>query len=243
VLLTSLPLNASLGFIMIVTLCFCTVDVDAVLSSPVGMAGYPYIQIFYNTTQSLGATTIMVVIPLISLVGSVIAEIATGSRQLWSFARDGGVPFSGRVAQVNSRWTIPLNALLISLIINCILPLISVGSTAAFNAIGSLSGVAINTSYILSIGSLLYRRFRGEPLPARRWSLGKFGMFVNAAALCFLFPIAIFQFFPPIVPVTPVGMNWGSLMFGSMLIFSTVYYLIYGKHSYTPPVCRVKRDI
>jgi hypothetical protein len=80
-------------------------------------------------------------------------------------------------------------------------------------------------------------------LPARRWSLGRFGVVINIASLCFLFPLAIFQLFPPIVPVTLVGMNWGSLMFGSMLIFSTIYYLVYGRHTYTPPVYRVKRDL
>jgi amino acid transporter len=102
----SLPLNATLGLVMILTLCFCTTDVDNVLLSPVGMAGYPFIQIFYNATQSLAATTVMVVIPLISLTGSVIAEIATASRQLWSFARDGGVPFSSYIAQVSIALTL-----------------------------------------------------------------------------------------------------------------------------------------
>ncbi|KAF2264314.1 amino acid transporter [Lojkania enalia] len=242
-MLFSLPLNASLGFLMIITLCFCTADVDAVLSSPGGMAGFPFVQIFYDATGSLAATTIMVLLPLISLVGSVIAEIATASRQIWSFARDGGVPFSRQVASVNPRWAIPLNAVVISLIINLLLPLISIGNTAAFNAIGSLGGVAINTSYILCIGSLLIKRLRGHKLPDRRWSLGKFGGIINAIALCYLFPIAIFQFFPPVIPVTPASMNWGSLMFGSMLTFSTVYYIVYGRKVYIPPVYRVKRNI
>ena len=98
--MTSLPLNAALGLCMILTLCFCTVDVESVMASPVGMAGYPFIQIFYDATGSLGATTMMVILPLISLTGSVIAEVATASRQLWSFARDGGVPFSSTVAKV-----------------------------------------------------------------------------------------------------------------------------------------------
>lgn len=87
---------------MIITLCFCTPDIDGILSSPVGLSGYPFIQVFQNATSNLAATTVMVVIPMISLTGSVIAEIATASRQLWSFARDGGVPFSATIAQV---WT------------------------------------------------------------------------------------------------------------------------------------------
>lgn len=100
-LIMSLPVNAALGFFMILTLCFCTTDVDQVMSSPAGLAGYPFIQIIHNATGSLATTTVMVVIPLVSLTGSVIAEIATASRQLWSFARDGGVPFSFWVARVS----------------------------------------------------------------------------------------------------------------------------------------------
>lgn len=99
----SLPLNAALGLVMILTLCFSAVDADDVLSSPVGLAGYPFIQMIQNSTQNLAATTVLVVVPLISLAGSVIAEIATASRQLWSFARDGGVPFSGWTAKVGEQ--------------------------------------------------------------------------------------------------------------------------------------------
>lgn len=98
--MTSLPLNAVLGLLMIITLSFSTPNIDEILASPVGMAGYPFLQIFNNATGSLAATTVLTVIPLISLTGSVIAETATASRQLWAFARDGGVPFSSHVAKV-----------------------------------------------------------------------------------------------------------------------------------------------
>ncbi|KAF2729355.1 putative GABA permease [Polyplosphaeria fusca] len=242
-LMISLPLNAALGFIMIVTMCYCTIDVDAVLESDVGVAGYPYIQIFYEATKSKAAATIMTILPLISLTGSVTAEIATASRQLWSFSRDGGVPFSRYISAVNMRWAIPLNALLISLVINMLLPLINIGSTAAINAIFSLSGVSILTSYIICIGSLLVKRLRGEELPPHRWTLGRWGTLINSAALVFLFPLAIFQFFPPIIPITAAGMNYGSLMWGTMIIFSTGYYFLYGRKQYTPPVYRVRRDL
>lgn len=99
-LMLFLPLNAFLGLCMILTLCFCTTDTDRVLTSPMGASGYPFIQIFYDATGSLAATTVLVVIPLVSLMGSVIAETATASRQLRAFARDGGVPFAPWAARV-----------------------------------------------------------------------------------------------------------------------------------------------
>ena len=100
--MTALPLNATLGLLMIITLAFCTYDVEAVLSSDTGLIGAPFLEVFYNATGSMAGATIMAVIPMISLFGSVVAETATASRQIWSFARDGGVPFSSHVAKVRT---------------------------------------------------------------------------------------------------------------------------------------------
>lgn len=86
-------------------------------------------------------------------------------------------------------------------------------------------------------------RIRGQPLPARRWSLGRWGLPINALALCFIIPIFIFQFFPVATPVTAVTMNYGSLIYGAMIFIATVYYFSYGKKQYIPPVALVKRDI
>ena len=65
-----------------------------------------------------------------------------------------------------------------------LLSLINIGSTAALNAILALDLTALLSSYILSIGCLLLKRLRGEPIPHREWSLGKAGMAINIAALC-----------------------------------------------------------
>lgn len=42
----------------------------------------------------------MVAIIIITLVCAVISEIATASRQIWSFARDKGLPFSSFLSKV-----------------------------------------------------------------------------------------------------------------------------------------------
>ena len=43
----------------------------------------------------------MTAIIIITLVCAVIAEIATASRQIWSFARDKGLPFSDFLSAVS----------------------------------------------------------------------------------------------------------------------------------------------
>ncbi|KAI4283791.1 MAG: hypothetical protein L6R35_005047, partial [Caloplaca aegaea] len=90
-IMCSVYLNGAMGFIMAITLCFCLGDLAAIVDTP---TGYPFIQVFYNATQSYVATNIMVTIFLINLTACCISVVATSSRQLWSFARDNGVPFS-----------------------------------------------------------------------------------------------------------------------------------------------------
>ena len=72
---------------MALTICFTLGDVTSILASP---TGYPFTQTTFNATTSLAGTTLMVTVVILALVASCIYEIATASRQLWSFARDKG---------------------------------------------------------------------------------------------------------------------------------------------------------
>ncbi len=136
-----------------------------------------------------------------------------------------------------------MNAVLLTFTITTLLSLINIGSTVAFNAIGSLAVSAILGTYIISFIVLILRRLRGGPLPARRWTLGRYGVFVNIGAVLFLLVVWVFVFFPTQTPVTPSTMNWNVVMFGGTMIFAVVYYLIVGKKTYTPPVELVKRNL
>jgi len=91
-------LNTVLGYIVVITLCFTMTDTTALLSSS---TGFPFIQLFYNATNSYVGTDIMTAIIVINLVSAAISEIATASRQIWSFARDDGFPFSNFLKKVS----------------------------------------------------------------------------------------------------------------------------------------------
>lgn len=95
----SVALNAVLGLVMARIICFTLGDVASILVSP---TGYPLIQIIFHATNSFAGTNFMVTVVILALVTSCISEIATASRQLWSFARDKRVPFSSTLAHVSS---------------------------------------------------------------------------------------------------------------------------------------------
>jgi len=171
-----------------------------------------------------------------------VSEVATASRQVWSFARDKGLPFSDFLAVVPPGWNIPLRAVCLSFFISSLLACINLGSSTALNAINSLGGVSILGSYFITIGCLIHRRLFGAPLPPRRWSLGKFGLAINIASLCYLAPVWFFAFWPLVTPVTAISMNWSSTMFGGVISFALVYYYFRARHQYTGPVVLVKRE-
>ena len=97
-------------------------------------------------------------------------------------------------------------------------------------------------SYIISIGCVRLKRLRGEPLLPRRWSLGKWGGFINDLALIFLLVAFVFSFFPMTPNPTAVDMNWAALMFGALAILATVNYFVSARKSYVAPVSLVKQD-
>ena len=91
--------NAALGFLMGVTLIFTLGDINDILATATGQ---PFIQVFFNATNSYAGTNTMVAIVVILLTSCCISEVATASRQIWSFARDRGLPASGWLSQVRS---------------------------------------------------------------------------------------------------------------------------------------------
>jgi amino acid permease len=70
-----------------ITFIFCLGDLDSVLNSPTGQ---PMIQVFYNATQSVAGTSVMAAVVIIVLMSACVGQVATSSRQMWSFARDQG---------------------------------------------------------------------------------------------------------------------------------------------------------
>jgi choline transport protein len=90
--------NGLLGWIMAITFCFCVGDTLSVLLTPTGT---PFIQVFLNTTGSVGGATGLTVLMIVIGTFACVAVMATNSRQLFAFARDNGVPFSRIFSKVS----------------------------------------------------------------------------------------------------------------------------------------------
>lgn len=232
--------NSGLGFLMLVTFCVCLGDVESAIGSPTGQ---PHIQILYNATGSIPAATALASVTTIMAVFGCVNNVATCSRQLFAFARDHGVPFSAFLSRVRPGWDIPLNSVVVSFGIAIGLSLINIGSTVAFNSVASLGTCALLSSYIISIACMFVKRWDGEPLLPSKFSLGRAGIWINGLSVLYLCIAFIFAFFPTFPHPTPDLMNWNILIYGTVVVFSLVYFVIKGRKVYVGPVEYLNKDV
>ncbi|MCJ1430794.1 hypothetical protein MMC27_000144 [Xylographa pallens] len=225
--------NGSLGFVMVVTFCYVVGDTASVLATA---TGYPFIQVFYNATGSIPGTTAMtsILVALSTFCG--MTNMATASRQLFAFARDGGVPFSNTLKHVYVGWDVPLNAIIFSVTVSCLLSLINIGSLITFNQITSLGVCALLSSYIVSISCVALKRIRRQPLLPSYFELGRWGLPVNIVSLSFLVLAYVMIFFPPVIQPALNVMNWSVVIYCGVLSLSAVYYIFRGRYVYIGPV-------
>lgn len=230
-MILSTIINGALGWITVITLCFCLGDLDAALATP---TGYPFIEVFYNAIGSIPATTAMAAIILFLTTSSCFTNLANASRQLYAFSRDRALPFSPWLSKVV--YDIPVNAIFVTFFFTIILSLINIGSAAALNIISSLGTAALLSSYIGSIGCMVWRRVSGNPLPKSKFSLGKWGLPINIVSLALLILFFVLAFFPSAPNPDIASMNWSILVYGAVILFCMVYFYFRGRHRYVGPV-------
>ncbi|KAK5070157.1 hypothetical protein LTR64_001994 [Lithohypha guttulata] len=134
---------STIGLLLTYLYCMPSVS-DAVSHS----SGYPFLYVFQEATGSASGATGLAIVILLLLAMITISAAASTSRQTFAFARDHGLPFSTWLSTVHPRWHVPANAIVFTCIFTIVLSLINIGSTAAFNAMLSLSATALMTTYV-----------------------------------------------------------------------------------------------
>ncbi|KAK3633846.1 hypothetical protein LTR22_019921 [Elasticomyces elasticus] len=237
-MVSSALINYATAFTMIIS--FVSAIDPAILEDVLATStGQPWVAVIRHVTGSQAATIALAVVMCFQLTFTSINQATTSSRQLWAFARDKGVPFHGFLSKVSERDGVPHNAVFVTLGSTVII----IGSTIAFNVILSVCNVALIISYIICIATMVAKRLRGEKLPLSRFNLGRAGLFINVAALCWLSVLGVFLCFPAVPNPTPASMNWACLMFGVVMIFACVWYFVRGRHEYDGPVRYIRKDV
>ena len=99
-MVATVAINGVLGFGILIATLFSLGNVEAAINSP---TGYPFIEIFAEAAGISGATT-MTCIVLVLVMFANLSFLASGSRMMWAFARDNGLPGSRYLSRVRTKF-------------------------------------------------------------------------------------------------------------------------------------------
>lgn len=250
-IILSVVLGAVTGFAFLLTLCFCIGDIDTTANTSTGV---PVIQIFYDSTGSKAGTCVLASMITVIVIVAGNNLLAEGSRSVYAFARDHGLPFSGVLSKVQTKHRIPLNAILLTLIVQLALDAIDFGTTTGFETVIAISTEGfcklsgdrlsvealltyVDVSYALALIARLLGFVTGHnPVMKGPFALPQpLSIVLNILGLLFLLFAAITFNFPQTYPVTHESMNYTSAAIGVIAVISFVTWITTGRKHFTGP--------
>lgn len=171
-------INTLAGLLFLVPLVFVLPDIPTLLQIP---GGQPVPAIIKDAVGSPGgAFGLLVPLMVLALICGIGCTTAT-SRCTWAFARDGAIPGSRWWMKVNRKLDVPLNAMMLSMVVQIILALINFGSSAAFLAFSGVGVICLTASYAVPIAISL---FSGrKQVRTGQFYLGPIGIVCNVVAI------------------------------------------------------------
>ncbi|KAK8927811.1 putative amino-acid permease [Metarhizium anisopliae] len=228
--------NFLLTLPLLVTIVYHLPDIAVALKDN---TSYPVVYVLRQSMSTNWVTGVLVVVNFL-VVCSNVSFLTAASRDLFAFSRDKGFPLSDWISKIDPKRPVPQNAAILTSISTLGMALIYLGSPVAFYAISSLFTVALLQCYCLSIGCFLWRRiYYPETLPHGRFSLGRYGIPMNATAVAYGLWTFFWAFWPESYPVTAGNFNWSSVLFATALIGALVHFALVGRHRYHGPVALV----
>ncbi|KAG8932771.1 hypothetical protein FRC03_003310 [Tulasnella sp. 419] len=218
------------GIVYLIPILFVLPEISDLLAAPLGQ---PIPVLFKTVIGSPGGGFGLLFLILGIALFAGVGALTAACRCTWAFSRDGGIPFSNIWSRVNHTYNIPIWALVLSTVVDCLLGLIYLGSSAAFNAFTGVATICLSVSYGIPI---LVSLIRGRKLVRNAtYSLGKFGFIINIITVLWItFAIVLFTM-PTAIPVTPTTMNYASVVFAGFTLISAIWYAVWGRTNYRGP--------
>lgn len=222
----AVAIGAVTGGIFMIFCLFCIQSLSLVLNSPTGL---PFPQLMIDTVGLQGAGALITLF-CVNGLGQGVSIMTTASRLTWGFARDGGLPFSTYLSQVNKYWRVPVRVLCLQGFIIALIGVLYLFATTVLEAILSVSTIALTISYAMPIVTLLL--VGRDKLPPGQFSLGRWGLLLNWVSIIYCIITTVFFFFPGSPNPSPSDMNYAIAVFGIMIIIALFSWFVKGRKRY-----------
>ncbi|KAF8131166.1 hypothetical protein EV363DRAFT_1584023 [Boletus edulis] len=221
-----------LGFITTILFLFCTPDLNTVFSLN---APQPFVQI-YALALGKKASVFMTILAVLGLIMNTTVAIVASSRLVFAVARDGVLPLSGWIGQVDVQGQ-PRNAVTVIFVFAAAMLCTILPSQVAFTSLVSAGAVPTIAAYGLI--ALLRLVMTPDRFQSSRFRLGKYAkpFYVCAAAFnALVFAVRVLlardgvtgwidldpkvDISPFYFPVTAQTFNFAVVIFGAISVFA-----------------------
>ncbi|KAL2353703.1 amino acid transporter [Cryomyces antarcticus] len=229
----SVWMGAGTGLVFLIAACFCIGDITDTATSSTGV---PIIAIFYNSTNSVAGANCLTVLLTVICVFCAVALTAEGSRSVYAFARDRGLPFSDLWCKVEPKKQIPIFAILLTIFVQLAMNSIYFGTLTGFNTVISIATEGFYVSYAMPLLARILSRIAGNRTDLDGpYSLGRWGLVMNVIGFVFLVFAAITFNFPTLNPVNQDDMNYTSAAIGVIMLIAIITWFTTGRKQFTGP--------
>lgn len=174
----TIVLNTIAGLVFLIPLVFVLPNQTDLFNL---VSAQPTPVIIKSAIGSSGGTIALLIPLLVLAIFCGIGCTTATSRCTWAFARDGAIPGSKWWKQVNTKLDVPLNAMMMTMVVQLVLGLIYFGSSAAFNAFSGVGVICLTMSYACPI--LVNVITRRKQVADGNFYLGKLGWFCNIVSI------------------------------------------------------------
>ncbi|KXN84214.1 Eukaryotic translation initiation factor 5B [Leucoagaricus sp. SymC.cos] len=229
-ILTSAVATGLLSFVTIILFLFCTPDFDTLFSLD---APQPFVQM-YALALGRGGATFMTVLAVIGLILNTSVAIVAASRLVFAVARDGVLPLSGWISQVDSAGQ-PRHAITVIYIFAAALLCTILPSQVAFFSL--ISAGAVPTIAAYGLIALLRLTLTPNNFKNSYFFLGRYRRLLYLVAVIFNAIVVSVMISPFFFPVNAENFNFACVIFGSVTLFGILSWY------FTPPEKWLRREI
>ena len=209
----------------------CLALVLAVTDIPAVIAGEntdPVSTVLNEAFGSVGAKAVLAIV-LISFLSCAMSLQAAASRLAYSYGRDGMIMGSSLLKKFSATRHVPPYALLIAAAVPAVIVVGSKFSTDAITKIISFAAFGIYLGFQMVVLAALRARLKGW-VPSGKYTLGRWGLTVNVAALVYGV-IAMVNMAWPRTPDAPWFDNWIVALSAAVVVgIGLVYMVVHPLH-------------
>lgn len=193
--------------------------------------------VFKTATESYIVSFLLIILLIGTVLFQAIGAVTTASRSTYVFARDGGLPMQHLWTEVDSveEYTLPKNALFLSMGVIAVFSFLALLSPSAFNAFMGASVVSLALANGIPIFCLMLNK--RKKIKGSAFRLRHLGWLINGISVFWVVLSFVILCLPPVIRnLTWRSMNYASVVLVLLAGFALVGYKTWGANVFTGPM-------